>query len=178
MLLWLRKNGLTSLICKEVRSFQGSLGKTVFVRTPFLRNTPSTAGNSITGSERPSSEPFLKKEASPAVLGGRSFWKGSGSLKCLEFLCLGHPSRTLDGNSRKCAESVSGVFPEFFWNFFQKVSAVLGVRTPFPRHPRNSSLAWRKTSGCFQFAPDFGLEMLNQTLGTFTPSESGQKLRL
>ena len=31
---------------------------------------PSAAGNSMTGSERPSPEPFLKKEASPAVLGG------------------------------------------------------------------------------------------------------------
>ena len=49
------------------------------------RNTPSTAGNSMTGSERPSPEPILKKEASPAVLGGREFWKRSGSLKCLEF---------------------------------------------------------------------------------------------
>ena len=27
---------------------------------------------------------------------------------------MGHPSRTLDGNSRKRSESVSGVFPEFF----------------------------------------------------------------
>ena len=44
----------------------------------------STAGNSMTGSERPSPEPLLKKEASPAVLGGREFWKRSGSLKCLE----------------------------------------------------------------------------------------------
>ena len=38
-------------------------------------------GNS---SERPSPEPLLKKEASPAVLGGREFWKCSGSLKWLE----------------------------------------------------------------------------------------------
>ena len=29
--------------------------------------------------------------------------------------------------SRKRSESVSGVFPEFFWNFFRKVPAVLGV---------------------------------------------------
>ena len=41
----------------------------------FFRNTPSTAGNSMTSSERPSLEPILKKEASPAVLGGREFWK-------------------------------------------------------------------------------------------------------
>ena len=49
-----------------------------------FRNPPSTAGNSMTSSERPSPEPILKKEASPAVLGGREFWKRSGSLKCLE----------------------------------------------------------------------------------------------
>ena len=49
-----------------------------------VRNTPSTAGNSMTSSERPSPEPLLKKEAPPAVLGGREFWKCSGSLKCLE----------------------------------------------------------------------------------------------
>ena len=49
-----------------------------------VRNTPSTAGNSMTGSERPSPEPLLKKEASPAVLGGRQFWKCSGAFKCLE----------------------------------------------------------------------------------------------
>ena len=83
----------------------------------LIRNTPSTAGNSMTGSERPSPEPLLKKEASPAVLGGREFWKRSGSLKCLELYCLGHPSRTLEGNSRKRSESVfrglSGILPEF-----------------------------------------------------------------
>ena len=51
---------------------------------PKIRNTPSTAGNSMTGFERPSPEPLLKKEASPAVLGGRKFWKYSGAFKCLE----------------------------------------------------------------------------------------------
>ena len=54
------------------------------IRNPKLRSTPSTAGNSMTGSERPSPEPILKKSAPPAVLGGREFWKCSGSLKCLE----------------------------------------------------------------------------------------------
>ena len=46
---------------------------------PQIRNTPSTAGNSMTGSGRPSPEPLLKKEAPPAVLGGRKIlemlWK-------------------------------------------------------------------------------------------------------
>ena len=87
--------------------------------TPQVRNTPSTARNSMTGSESPSPEPLLKKEASPAVLGGgREFWKCSGSLKCLELQGLGDPSRTLEGNSRKRSVSVSGVFPEFSSGFF------------------------------------------------------------
>ena len=47
-------------------------------------DTPSTAGNSMTGSERPSPGPLLKKEASPSHTGGGEFWKCSGSLKCLE----------------------------------------------------------------------------------------------
>ena len=40
---------------------------------------------------------------------------------------LGDPSRTLEGNSRKSSESVSGVVPEFCQNFLRKVPAVLGV---------------------------------------------------
>ena len=82
------------------------------MREGMFRNTPSTAGNSMTSSERPSPGPFLKKEASPAVLGGREFWKCSGSLKCLELYGFGHPSCTPEGTSRKRSESVSGVFPE------------------------------------------------------------------
>ena len=74
----------------------------------------------MTSSERPSPEPLLRKEASPAVLGGREFWKCSGGFKCLELGGLGHPSRTLKRNSRKSSESVSGIFPEFFQNFFGK----------------------------------------------------------
>ena len=64
-------------------------------------------------SERPSPEPLLPKRSVPAVLGGREFWKCSGAFKCLELEGLGDPSHTLEGNSRKRSESVSGVFPEF-----------------------------------------------------------------
>ena len=110
----------------------------------LLRNTPSTAGNSMTSSERPSPEPILKKEAPPAVLGGRQFWKCSGSPKCLELQGLGDPSRTLDGNSRKSSESISGVFPEFFRNFFRKVPAVLGV---WPNYSEVSNRGWREGVG-------------------------------
>ena len=49
-----------------------------------LRNTLSTAGNSMSRSERSSPEPLPKKEASPAVPGGSQFWKYSGGFKCLE----------------------------------------------------------------------------------------------
>ena len=35
---------------------------------------------------------------------------------------LGHPSRTLEGNSRKRSESASGVFPESFRNFCASVA--------------------------------------------------------
>ena len=58
-------------------------------------------------------EPLLEKEASPAVLGGREFWKCSGAFKCLELQGLGHSSRTLEGNSRQRSESVSGSFRNF-----------------------------------------------------------------
>ena len=82
----------------------------------------------MTTYESPSPEPLLKKEASPAVLGGRQFWKCFGGFKCLELYGLGDPSRTLEGNSRKSSESVSGVFPEFSRNFLRKVPAILVVR--------------------------------------------------
>ena len=48
------------------------------------QNALSIAGNSTTSSERPSPEPLLKKEVSPAVLRRREVWKCSGSLNRLE----------------------------------------------------------------------------------------------
>ena len=83
-----------------------------------VKNALSTAGKSMTSSERLSLEQLLKKEASPAALSGREFQKCSGGFKCLLFVFiiikgLGDPSRTLEGNSRKSSERVSEVFPEF-----------------------------------------------------------------
>ena len=56
-------------------------GGAIFFRaeipTKNFRNTPSTAGNSMTGSES-SGTTSEKKER------GREFWKCSGSFKCLE----------------------------------------------------------------------------------------------
>ena len=81
----------------------------------------------MTGSERPSPEPLLKKEASPAVLaGGREnsgfmLWKPSNH--ALNHRAWGDPSRTLEGNSSRKALRA---FPDCFWNFLRKVPAVVG----------------------------------------------------
>ena len=97
----------------------------MFSRTKTLRSAPSTAGNSMTGSERPSPEPLLKKRGVPSRTGGERIlemlWK------CLELKGLGDPGRTLEGKSRKSSESVSGVFPEIFRNFLESPSRTGGV---------------------------------------------------
>ena len=78
-------------------------------------------------SERASPEPILKREAFPAALGGENSGNALEASNALNYRVWGHPSRTLEGNSRKRSESVSGVFPEFFQKFFREVPAVLGV---------------------------------------------------
>ena len=83
-------------------------------RTSLRRNTPSTAGNSMTSSKRLSPEPFLKKEASPAVLGGREFWiHALKASNALNYRVWGIPavlSREIPGNALR-------VFPGSFRNF-------------------------------------------------------------
>ena len=81
----------------------------------------------MTGSERPSPEPLLKKEASPAALGGENSGNALEASNALNSRVWGDPSRTLEGNSTKRSESVSGNSLEFFQNFFRKVPAVLGA---------------------------------------------------
>ena len=78
----------------------------------------------MTGSERPSPEPILKKEASPAVLGGG---ENSGNAleasNALNYRVWGIPavlSTGIPGNALRA-------FPGSFRNFFRKVPAVLGV---------------------------------------------------
>ena len=82
-----------------------------------IRNTRSTAGNSMTDSERPSPEPLLRKEASPAVLGGREFLKCSGAAvepsNALNDRAWGIPAvlpREIPGNALRA-------FPGSFRNF-------------------------------------------------------------
>ena len=68
-----------------------------------------------------------EKRIVPSRTGGERILEMLGAFKRLQLSGLGYPSRTLQGNSRKNSESVSGVFPEFFRNFLRKVPAVLGV---------------------------------------------------
>ena len=51
-----------------------------------------------------------------------------------------HPVKT--PVTRKSSESVSGVFPVFFWNFFQEVPAVLGVSPNDPFSRQRFSQLW------------------------------------
>ena len=92
-----------------------------------IRNTLSTAGNSMTSSERPSPEPIPEKEAFQAVLRGGEFWKCSGSLKCLEVIGFGGSKpysrggktpktlsfRTFSGISARKVPAVLGVWPNY-----------------------------------------------------------------
>ena len=56
------------LTCFKIMDMFGPVGGEVAT----IRNTLSAAGNSMSSSERPSPEPLLKKEASPAVLVGEN----------------------------------------------------------------------------------------------------------
>ena len=53
---------------------------------------PQYCLNSMTGSERPSPEPLLKKEASPAVLGGENSGNALEPSNALNFGGLGIPA--------------------------------------------------------------------------------------
>ena len=112
------------------------MGESCSCNRTLVGNTPTTAGsfrkkfrNNSEKAPEALSELFLEFP-SRVLLGSPKPYNSihcSGSLKCLELYGLGDPSRTLEGNSRKRSESVSGVFPEFFRNLIRKVSAVLGV---------------------------------------------------
>ena len=92
-----------------------------------LSNTPRVAESSMTSSERPLSGTNSEERSVPSRAGGREFRRRSGSLICLDLLGWGHPSRTLEANSRIRSESVSGVLPVFSRHFSRNVPAVLGV---------------------------------------------------
>ena len=84
---------------------------------------PSTARNSMSGSERSSLEPLLKKEASPAVWGGENSGNALEPSNSLNYRVWGIPSVL----SRGIPGKALSVFPGSFRHFLRKVPAVLGV---------------------------------------------------
>ena len=58
----------------------------------YFRNALSTAGNSMTSSERPSPEPLLKKEAPPAALGGENSGNALEASNALNYRVWGIPA--------------------------------------------------------------------------------------
>ena len=77
--------------------------------------------NSMTSSERPSPEALLKKEACPAVLRGREFWKCSGGSNALNYRIMESP-----------AVAFPASFRNLFQTFLRKVPAILGA---WPKKP-------------------------------------------
>ena len=69
----------------------------------------------MTGSEGPSPEPLLKKEASPAVLGGetsRNALEHSNALNCRAWVIPAVLSRGIPGKALRAFRGPSGIFPE------------------------------------------------------------------
>ena len=67
----------------------------------------------MTGSEKPSSEPFLKKEASPAVLGGDNSGSALEASNALNYKVWGIPAVLSTGIPGKALRA----FPVSFRNF-------------------------------------------------------------
>ena len=91
-----------------------------------VRNALSTAGNSMSSSERASLELILKKEASPAVLRGENSEDALEASNALNYRVWEIPAalwRGISGNALRAFPDVSGVFR----NFFRKVPAVLSM---------------------------------------------------
>ena len=113
LLLEITSRGAKWLQKKPSRGYFGVILKGLFVSQSLIRNTPSTAGNSMTSSERPSPEPIPKKEASPAVLGGENSGNALEASNALNYRVWGIPavlSRGIPGNALRA-------FPGSFRNF-------------------------------------------------------------
>ena len=76
-------------------------------------NTPSTAGNSMTGSGRPSPEPLLKKEAPPAVLGGHHSGNALEASNALNYRFWGIPAVLSTGIPANALRAFPGSFRNF-----------------------------------------------------------------
>ena len=108
----------------------------------------------MTGSERPSPEPLLKKETSPAVLGGENSGNALEPSNALNFGVWGISAVLSRGIPGEALRAFPEEIPEFFRNFFRKVPAVLRV-WPRHKHPRESFKVIFYLAGYFSFARSF-----------------------
>ena len=94
-----------------------------------LRNTPSTAGNSMTSSGRLSPEPLLKKEAPPAVLGGEIILQMLWKPQMPWIIGLGgsqpYSRREFQETLWERFRGLSGVFPEFLPESASRTGAMI-----------------------------------------------------
>ena len=110
----------------------------------FLRKTLSiVAGNSMTGSERPSPEPLLKSRGVPSRTGGEKSGNALEASNALNYWVWGIPavlSRAIPGNALR---AFPGSFRIFSENFFRKAPTVLGVWPIFRYREFSSSFRYR-----------------------------------
>ena len=88
-------------------------------KLPFMiliRNAPSTAGNSMTGSDRPSPEPLLKKRGVPNRTGGERILEMRGKPQMPWSIGFGASQPYSQGNSKETLwerfQGLSGILPE------------------------------------------------------------------
>ena len=81
----------------------------------------------MTGSERPSPEPLLKKKRPQPYWGGDNSGNALEPPNALNYRAWGIPAVLSRGIPGKALRAFPGSFRNSFRNFFQKVPAVLGV---------------------------------------------------
>ena len=94
-------------------------------------------GYSMTGSERPSPEPLLKKKCPQPYWGGDNSGNALEPPNAFNYRVWGIPAVLSRGIPGKALRA----FPEFFRNFFRKVPAVLGVWPTKGRFRKRVALA-------------------------------------
>ena len=123
----------------------------------FFRNALSTAGNSMSSSERPSPEPILKKRGVPSCTGAERILEALWKPQMPWIIGLGASQPYSRGNSRKRSESVSGVFPEFLREFLPesptRTGGIRGRKKPINiNNLAGLSRKWVKLFMCFPFS--------------------------
>ena len=97
-----------------------------YILLPWVEIPPSTAGNSMAGSGRPSPEPLLKKRRPQPYWGGEhsgNALEASNALNCRVWAIPAVLSKGIPGNALRAFPGSFRSFRNFFW----QVPAVLGV---------------------------------------------------